>query len=244
MVHSEMPARASQYTGCAPPTDMVIEQDGEQQSTVRIRVLLADDHALLRAGTRRILEDEADLWVVAEAGDGYEAVTMAATTHPDVIVLDISMPNMNGITAYTELRRVAPHARVLILTAHERAAYVKAFHRLGAPGYLLKSAPASELVAAIRQVHAGEYVYCSGVSGQLGRTENIAVTPTARELEVVRKLAAGLTNREISETLHLSENTIEFHVRNAYRKLGATSRTDAVRNAQRLQWLDTSDPLC
>lgn len=209
----------------------------------RMRVLLADDHAVLRAGTRRILEDEPDMEVVGEAGDGREAVALAERTRPDVILLDITMPNVDGIAACQDLRRVVPEARVLVLTAHDRRAYVRALYRLGAAGYVLKSAAANELVAAIRRVYAGEHVYDAALLQDPGRGVPEA-TLTARELAVVREMARGRTNREIALALGLSENTIEFHVRNLYAKLGAGARTDAVLTAQRLGWLDSSEPLC
>lgn len=208
-----------------------------------IRLLLADDHTVLRAGTRRILEDEPDLRVVAEASDGQEAITLAERTKPNVILLDIAMPHTDGIAASKELRRVAPAAKLLILTAHGRRAYVGAFQRLGAAGYLLKSTPPAELIAAIRRVHAGEYVYDLSLLDRLISTTP-ATDPTVRELEVVREVARGLTNREIGDALGLSEHTIEFHLRNVYAKLGATSRADALLNAQRQGWLDSADPLC
>lgn len=209
-----------------------------------IRLLLADDHIVLRAGTRRILEDEPDLRVVAEAGDGQEAITLAELTKPNVILLDIAMPGTDGIAASKELRRVAPAAKLLILTAHGRRAYVGAFQRLGAAGYLLKSTPPEELIAAIRRVHAGEYVYDISLLDRLIATVPAATDPTVRELEVMRALARGLTNREIGDALGLSEHTIEFHLRNVYAKLGAASRADALLNAQRNGWLDSPDPLC
>lgn len=213
-------------------------------ASIPIRLLLADDHAVLRAGTRRILEDEPDLRVVAEAGDGQEAIALAERTKPDVILLDIAMPHTDGIAASKELRRVAPAAKLLILTAHGRRAYVGAFQRLGAAGYLLKSTPPEELISAIRRVHAGEYVYDMSLLDRLIASTTGATAPTVRELEVVRELARGLTNREIGEVLGLSEHTIEFHLRNVYAKLGATSRADALLNAQRNGWLDSSDALC
>jgi DNA-binding NarL/FixJ family response regulator len=208
-----------------------------------MRVLLADDHAVLRAGTRRILEDEPDMEVVGEAGDGREAVALAERTRPDIVLLDITMPDVDGIAACQGLRRVAPDARILVLTAHDRRAYVRALYRLGAAGYVLKSASAIELVAAIRRVYAGEQVYAAALLDDRGRHDASGVL-TARELGVVRELARGRTNREIALSLGLSENTIEFHVRNLYAKLGASARTDAVLIAQRLGWLDSSEPLC
>lgn len=207
-------------------------------------MLLADDHAVLRAGTRRILEDEADLEVVGEASDGREAIALAEHTHPDVTVLDISMPNMDGLAACNELRRVAPEARILILTAHDQRVFVRALHRLGVSGYLLKSAAPDELIAAIRRVHAGEYVYADAVLAQLAAKEGATDEPSTRELAVIREMAAGRTNREIAEALHLSEGTVEYHLRNAYTKLRAASRADAVLSAQRRGWLDSSEPLC
>jgi DNA-binding NarL/FixJ family response regulator len=209
-----------------------------------IRLVLVDDHTVLRAGTRRILEDEPDLCVVGEAGDGQEAIALAASTQPDVILLDISMPGTDGIAAFGELRRVAPEARLLVLTAHDRQAYVRAFRRLGATGYLLKSAAPSELIAAIRLVHLGESVYGLPLVSQKSHPAGSSKELTARELDVIRAVARGRTNREIAEALYLRESTVEFHLHNIFGKLNATSRADAVLSAQRLGWLDSSDPLC
>jgi DNA-binding NarL/FixJ family response regulator len=207
-------------------------------------LLLADDHAMLRAGTRRILEDEPDLRVVAEASNGEETILLAEQTRPDVVVLDISMPGTDGVAACIELRRRVPDARVLILTVYQNSAYVRALHRLGAAGYLLKSASAGELIAAIRRVHGGALAYDDHLVHQLERSATPGSEPTARELAVIREMARGHTNRTIGETLGVTENTVEFHVRNLYLKLHATSRTDAVLIAQRLGWLDSLEPLC
>jgi DNA-binding NarL/FixJ family response regulator len=212
--------------------------------TALIRILLVDDHTVLRAGTRRILEDEPDLRVVGEAADGETATALAGSLQPDVIILDISMPGRDGIAAFDELRRVAPAARVLILTVHDRQAYVRAFHRMGAAGYLLKSAGPSELIYAIRRIHQGESVYGLPLVSQKSHPDGLSTEPTTRELEVIREVARGRTNREVAEALHLGESTIEYHLRNAYAKLNATSRADAVLSAQRLGWLDSSEPLC
>ena len=210
----------------------------------RIRVLLADDHAMLRAGTRRILEDERDIEVVGEAGNGDEAVELAERTQPDVVLLDISMPGRDGIEAFPGLRQAAPHTRIVVLTAHDELAYVRACARQGAAGYLLKSAAPHELIAAIRQVHQGEPVFAVSVNGRQAETEHSAAGLTPREHEVIRLVASGQTNREVAETLHVSASTIEFHLRNIYTKLGASVRADAVLTAQRLGWLDRPDSLC
>ena len=209
-----------------------------------IRVLLADDHPALRAGTRRILEDEPDLTVVGEAADGPEATALAERLQPDIVLLDISMPNGDGIAAFPDLRRVAPNARLLVLSAHDKQAYLRAFQQLGADGYLLKSAGPEELVAAIRRVHAGERVYAAAIAGQMRLAERRSGNLTAREIEIIRLAASGLTNRELAEAASVSESTIEFHLRNIYAKLGATFRTEAVMIAQRQGWLDSPEPLC
>ena len=209
-----------------------------------IRILLVDDHTFLRAGTRRILEDEPDLLVVGEAGDGHEAIACARETRPDVILLDIGMPQLDGIAASPELRRAAPDARLLILTGYNRRAYVAAFQKLGASGYLLKSADPSELIAAIRRVHAGDYVYDPLLIEHLSADVTSGASPTVREIEVIREVARGHTNREIAESLRVSEHTVDFHLRNAYSKLGVATRADAIRIALRLGWLDNTGPLC
>jgi DNA-binding NarL/FixJ family response regulator len=213
----------------------------------RIQVLLADDHTMLRAGTRRILEDERDIEVIGEASGGEEAVGLAERTQPDVVLLDISMPDGDGIAVFPRLREVAPHARVVILTAHAQLAYVRACARLGAAGFVLKSAEPRELVAVIRRVYAGETAFAA--PGDVLPAPSTPSTPseralTAREMEVIRLAAAPRTNREMAAALHVNEGTIEFHLRNIYTKLGAASRTEAVLIAQRLGWLDRPDALC
>ncbi len=216
----------------------------DQATRTPIRIVLVDDHAVLRAGTRRILEDEPDLRVIGEASDGEGAITLATQSQPDVVVIDISMPHMDGIAASTELRRSCPLARLLILTAYDRRAYVRAFFRLGAAGYLLKSSSATDLIAAIRRIHMGEHVYDPAVLDLLAPVNKSPTEPTARELDVIREIALGRSNREIAEALGLTENTVEYHLRNAYGKLGVTSRSDALRRARDMQWLDSLGPLC
>lgn len=210
-----------------------------------IRIVLADDHTVMRAGTRRILEDEPDLVVVGEAGNGEEALRLAANELPDIVLLDIAMPDMDGIKACRELRAHWPDVRVLVLTGHDNDALLRTFHRLGAHGYLLKSAGPHELVSAIREVFRGGRVFTGGEAA-LAEAQQVpdVLRPTRKELEVLALVARGRKNREVAEALHLSVNTVEYHLRNLFAKLGASSRADALMRAQRLGWLDSSDLLC
>jgi NarL family two-component system response regulator LiaR len=234
--------QASDVPGAESPREehkFLAESAGESLTAQRIRVLLADDHVVIRAGTRRILEDEPDLLVVGEAGDGQEAIALAAATQPHVVLLDISMPTMDGIAASTELRRQVPHARLLVLTAYAHRAFVRHLNRLGASGYLLKSTAPADLIAAIRRVHAGEYVFDPTLMDQMEPNEAVTGEPTRREVQVLRELARGSTYREIAESLNLSPHTVEFHLRNLYGKLGAASASEALVSAQRRGWLDS-----
>lgn len=215
----------------------------EEPATVRI--LLVDDHTVMRAGTRRILDDEPDLVVVGEAGDGGDALRLAEEHLPDVVLLDVAMPNMDGIKTCQALRSRWPEVRVLVLTGHDNDALVRTFHRLGAYGYLLKSAGPHELVSAIRDVHQGRLVF--GEAEALTSQAELPPEPqrpTRKELEVLALVARGRKNREVAEELCLSVNTVEYHLRNLFAKLGASSRADALMRAQRLGWLDSREPLC
>jgi DNA-binding NarL/FixJ family response regulator len=219
-------------------------QDEAAQSS-KIRILLADDHTVMRAGTRRILEDEPDFVIVGEAGDGYETLELVEDAAPDVVVLDISMPKLDGIKTSQALRQDWPGVRILMLTGHDNGALVRTLYALGVEGYLLKSASAPELVGAIRAVHAGAEAYSDDASRALSRPVPTEMTrPSQRELQVLTEVARGRKNREVAAVLHVSENTVEFHLRNLYAKLHASSRADALMRAQRLGWLDNFDPLC
>ena len=191
-------------------------------SSPRIRVLLADDHTLVRQGLRALLEREADVEVVGEAADGREAVRKAATLRPDVVVMDISMPRLNGIEATHRITAASPETRVVALSMHVGEDYVYALLKAGARGFLLKEAPASDLVAAIRAVQSGgTYLHpdvsSSVVSGFLrhGRVRVPAIgrpeALTSREREVLQLIAEGLTNRRIALELSLSVKTVEAH---------------------------------
>ena len=205
-----------------------------------IRILLADDHVMVREGTRRILERQEDLTVVGEAGDGLETIELAQQTRPDIILMDISMPVMNGIDATRKIKEVCPRAAVLVLTAYDDDQYVFAILEAGAAGYLLKNARSSELIDAVRRVSAGESVLHPSVAKKVLRRlaapaeqmdEEEILTP--RELEVLRLAGRGLTNREIAERLYLSENTVKTYIQGIYQKLDAHNRIEAVMRATR-----------
>ena len=206
----------------------------------KIRIVLADDHTVMRAGTRRILEDEDDFVVVGEAGDGLEALALAEIATPDVIVLDIGMPHLDGIKTCQQIRSRWPQLHILILTGHDNAALVRSLHQLGVEGYLLKSASAHELVEAIRAIAYGKEAYGEDAVRALA-AQNAAVDlqlPTRKELEVIHAVARGLKNREIADELNMSVNTVEYHLRHIFAKLSANTRADALMKAQSLGWLD------
>ena len=206
-----------------------------------IRVLLVDDQELLRLGFRLILEAEPDVAVVGEAADGAAGVRMVAATHPDVVLMDVRMPVLDGIEATARIVAEHPPARVLILTTFDLDEYVLSGLRAGASGFLLKDAPPAQLLAAIRAVAAGEAVLAPSVTRRLldrfgSRLPDPAaagapdplVTLTDREREVFLAVAAGLSNREIAARLHLSEGTVKVHVGRVLAKLGLRDRVHVV----------------
>ena len=210
-----------------------------------IRVLIADDHAVVRDGIRRILEDESDTEVIGEARNGREAVEKVLELHPDVVVMDINMPEMNGLVATREITQQAPTVRVLGLTVHENPLYF--FHMLeaGAAGYLLKKdATSAELAKAIRSVHKeGVYLHPTVnkwlIQDRLGRgplssAEGLVEELTGREEQVLKLLADGHSNQDIGDLLHLSPATVQTHRSNIMRKLNLHSRVDLVKYALRL----------
>jgi two-component system, NarL family, response regulator LiaR len=216
-----------------------------------IRILLADDHVMLRQGTAELLRREADIEVVGEAVNGEEAVSLANLTQPDIVVMDIRMPVLSGIEATRIIRESLPQVQVLVLTAHDDDQYIFSLLQAGASGYLLKTAPVSELVKAIRQVQAGEspldpaiarkvVVRMSGSApagpapAEDGQSLE-ALTP--RELEVLQLLAQGLSNRNIAEALFISDRTVQAHLTSIFAKTQVSSRLEAVLNAIRRGWL-------
>ena len=204
-----------------------------------IRVLVVDDQALVRAGFVKLLEPEPDLQVVGEAGDGSDAVEAAARTRPDVILMDIRMPRLDGIEATRRIRAGSRPARVLVLTTYDLDEYVFDALKAGASGFLLKDAPAEQLVAGIRVIAAGDALLAPQVTKRL--IEEFASRPTpppegpvelaeltAREREILTLIARGLTNGEIAGELVLGESTVKTHVGNILSKLGLRDRVQAV----------------
>lgn len=219
----------------------------------KIRILLAEDHVVVREGTRELLEREEDLEVVAEAGDGEEAVLLATGQQPDVVVMDIAMPRLNGIEATKRIKAINPAATVLVLTAYDDDQYVFALLEAGAAGYLLKDVRTDELIKAIRAVHAGESVLHPAIARKVinhfaqptdkRREESALDQLTERELEVLKLAAKGMTNRQIANELVLSIHTVQAHLSNTFGKLGVGSRTEAVLYGLRKGWLALEDTL-
>ncbi|MBI2165339.1 MAG: response regulator transcription factor [Chloroflexi bacterium] len=208
----------------------------------KIRVLIADDHAVVRDGIRRILKDEAEVEVAGEARDGREAVAKALELDPDVVIMDISMPDMNGLEAARQIRARSETIRVLGLTVHESPDYFFSMLEAGAAGYLLKKdATSVELMTAIRSVHQeGVYLHPTVSKwliqdrlsrGSLSSGKRVIEELTVRENEVLRLVAEGRSNQEIADILHLSPATVQTHRANIMQKLGLHSRVDLVKYA-------------
>jgi DNA-binding NarL/FixJ family response regulator len=205
----------------------------------RLRVLLAEDHAVVREGTRQILEGDPELTVVGEAADGAEAVSLAARLRPDVVLLDLSLPVLNGVEATRRIRALERPPHVLILSAYDDEDYVVAAIDAGASGYLLKTAHAEDVVAAIRAVARGEIVLHPAVAGPfLVRGRRSEREPlTDRELEILRLAARGQRTRDIADHLSLSVRTVEAQFTGIFNKLGVSTRTEAIVHAASRGWV-------
>jgi len=197
-----------------------------------IRVLIAEDHVIVRDGLAAIINQEDDMTVVAEAGDGSEAVALWKAHHPDVILMDLRMPGLSGVNAIYELRAADPSVRVIVLTTFDGDEDIYRAMRAGAMAYLLKDVKREELFQCIREVRAGRYFLLPNVAAKLaGRQCADELTP--RELEVLRLLAEGKPNKLIAADLGIGEVTVKSHVRAIFTKLNVLSRTEAIAAASR-----------
>ena len=209
-----------------------------------IRVALCDDHAVVRSGLRRIVDDEPDLEVVGEAGTAEEAVVVARAERPDVFVMDLGLPGTSGIDATRRIAEASPATAILVLTVHDDIAYLRKAFDAGARGYLVKDAADVELVLAIRQVASGEeYVHprlgaALLSAGAAGRVAGPGGELSEREVEVLRRVALGHTNAEIATGLYVSVRTVETHRAHVQQKLGLKARADLVRYAREHGLLD------
>jgi DNA-binding NarL/FixJ family response regulator len=213
----------------------------------QLRVLLADDHVTVRHGLKLLIDSQPDMKVVSEASDGAAAVQRALELKPDVVVMDISMPGMNGLVATRTLRQKQPHAAIVTLTRHGDEAYLQELLRAGVSGYVLKQSAPAELLQAIRAAAAGGQYLDSSLTakvtaGFLGREGKKHTKSSAalsdRETEVLRLIASGYANKEIAARLDLSVKTVEAHKANAMRKLDLNGRIDIVKYAVLRGWLD------
>jgi two-component system response regulator NreC len=213
----------------------------------KIRVLIVDDHTILRQGIRSLLEDEPDIEVVGEAEDGHSAVKLASQLNPDVIVMDIAMPRLNGLEATRQIRRNNSSIKILILTMHENEEYIRQVLAAGAMGYILKDAASSELLAAIRSIQSGEAVLSPAITrlviadylrwGDLKPEKSIDGLSN-REREILQLIAEGYTNKQIAEILCLSIKTIQAHRLNLMKKLNLHNRGELIKYAIQKKIID------
>ncbi len=217
--------------------------DTRGQETASIRVLLVDDHTILRQGVSSLLAGEPDMSVVGEARDGLEAVEQVDRLEPDVVVMDMVMPRMNGLEATTQIKKRHPNVRILILSMYDDDEYVQQIFQAGAAGYVLKRVAADDLVRAIREVHGGSSFLYPPIAAKLiedyvrrvrgTQTEKANEPLTTREREVLKLIAEGNTNHQIAEQLTVSKKTIESHRANIMRKLDLHDVTELVKYALR-----------
>lgn len=216
-----------------------------------IKVLIADDHAVVREGTRQILEQEPDMDVVAEAVDGAEAVKLTDGTRPDVVIMDISMPVLDGIEATRRIKAGNPKVAVLILSAYDDDQFVFSLLEAGAAGYLLKTVRGREIVDAVRAVYQGESVLhpliarkvlnrFSPAAGKAGKQSPVEIL-SEREMTVLNLVARGMSNQEIASQLYLSVRTVQAHLGHIFNKLAVGSRTEAVVRALKEGWVKLED---
>ncbi len=222
-------------------------------ATKQVRTFLVEDHELVRTGLRMLIEAEADLCVIGEAADGVAALEAIETLRPDVAIVDLSMPRMNGVELSAKLRTLAVPPRILTLTANEDPAYLRQLFQIGIGGYLHKRSAADELIHAIRTVARGERFLAPSLVGQMLDQLTVPAPPlptsdeasealSEREQGVLRMIAEGMTNREIGERLEISVKTVETYKSRAMQKVHLRGRTDIVRYAVAQGWLRERNP--
>ena len=224
---------------------------GVKHAGASIQVLLADDHAVVRKGIREFLEEADDIAVIAEAGDGAEALAAVRSLRPDVAVLDIQMPNLTGIQVIEQMKKEKLGTRTLLLTAFDYDPYVFTALQAGADGYVLKTARSHELVNYVRIVHAGGAAMDPAVTrkvvehmtsgSQYARGEGMVESPSEREMDVLRLVVRGQSNREIARQLHISHRTVQGHLANLFGKLGVSSRTEVALVAVKMGWISLDE---
>ncbi|MBM4453956.1 MAG: response regulator transcription factor [Chloroflexi bacterium] len=217
----------------------------------KIKILIADDHAVVREGTRQILEQAEDLVVVGEACDGEEAIRLTGSARPDVAIIDVNMPRVDGVEATKQIKTLYPNTAILILTAYDDDQFVFSLLEAGAAGYLLKSIRGRELIDAVRRVYSGESVlhpavarkvlnrFVSGAGKTVGQETPGALS--TREMDVLKLAARGLSNQDIANELCLSLRTVQGHLGHVFNKLQVSSRTEAVVRAIKEGWVTVDD---
>lgn len=212
----------------------------------RYRILLVDDHTILRHGLKKLVESKHEYEVVGEAADGLAAVKLARALQPDLVVMDISMPNMTGLQAIVEIREAAPRAKVMILTMHDSEEYIRQFLKQGAVGYLLKDTASEELLAAIAEIRRGGSYFSAAIASRLSAARRSGSEPTGtrydsltkQELKVLKMLAEGKSNKEIAALLFISPKTVETHRTHIMKKLDLHDITELVRMAIKMNLIE------